>query len=173
MRLLRTLKRCTIALATIGIVFPPSAVLGAQLPTGQATQTIRVADVALGHGGVLRGQVVNAEGIGQPGMSISVQRQGKEVAQLKTDLDGKFAAAGLQSGTYMIATDGAIGPVRAWAPKTAPPAAADGLLLISAGQTVRGGGNRGLGLLTNPGIWITGALIGTILVIAIDQNSGS
>ncbi len=174
MRHLRTLQGWAVAFATIGLAFPQSVVIGAEQPaTNAPSQTLRVADIALGQGGVLRGQVVDPQGIGQAGLLVSVQRQGQKVTQLKTDQDGKFVVSGLSGGTYLVSTDGAAGPVRAWAPHTAPPSAANGLLLVPGTQTVRGRHPRLGRLMSNPGLLLTAAVVGTILAVAIDQNSGS
>lgn len=175
MRLLNTLRGCAVALAAMGIVFPQSAVLGAEVLAKQ--QNVRMADVALGTGGELRGQVVNAQGVAQAGRTVTVEGSGKELARLTTNAKGEFLARGLDGGVYLISTDGAAGPVRAWAPNTAPPAASNGIMLVPGTQTARGQlfghGFNPSGIATNPGVWITGAVIGTILAVAIDQSSGS
>ena len=180
MRLLKTMQGYAIALATVGIVLPQGVTIGAERTQNQA---FRMADVALAAGGVLKGQVVNAQGIAQAGRTVSVQGQGKELAKLTTNAQGEFSAPGLSGGVYFVSTDGAAGPVRAWAPNTAPPAAANAIMLVPGDQTARGQvfGNGGLfqngldpmSLASNPGVWITAALVGTILAVAIDQNSGS
>jgi hypothetical protein len=177
MTVLRTVQRLAVALATISIALPHCAVaVGAQNGSPRSEQgKLKIADVALAEGGILNGQVVDSQGVGMPGRLVSLQQRGTEVVRTRTDDEGRFAASGLSGGTYLVSTDGVIGPVRAWAPATAPPIASDGLLLVPHTQTVRGQLHlpRGGGLLTNPGFIITAAFVGTIIGVAIEQNSGS
>ena len=129
----RLLKQTLIAMASVGILLP-SAALAAN--PGQARAVIR--DVALEQGGVLHGQVITAQGAVQPKTEVALLQNGKLVAKLLTDERGRFATQGLRAGLYVVATPGAQGVVRAWAPRTAPPSAVRGLLLVPSGEVVNG-----------------------------------
>jgi len=104
-------------------------------------------DVVLQDNGVLTGRVVNASGLALPNTAVSLQSGGKEVARVVSDDKGKFEAEGLKGGVYQVASTGHQGVYRLWAPRTAPPAAAQGLSIVSQptdivrGQYAPGPGN--------------------------------
>jgi hypothetical protein len=60
------------------------------------------------------------------------------VAWTKTDERGRFAFGSLPGGLYVLATPHGGQICRVWEPGTAPPAAADDVLLISDTAVVRG-----------------------------------
>ena len=175
MRLNGFLKGCAIALATVGIALPHAPLYGAGTHRESTPQSrTRVADVALAPGGVLKGQVVTSQGVARQGATVSVQQEGREVARVLTDQQGNFTAPGLKGGTYLVATEGAVGPVRAWSHNTAPPAASAGILLVPQSVTALGQGQGLLGggsLLTNPGLLITAGFIGTIIAVAVTEDA--
>jgi hypothetical protein len=95
-----------------------------------------IIDVALGEGGVLVGQVVDAQGAAIRGLPVSIRSGGREVLQATTDANGHFAAPGLKGGVYEVAAAEHHGLYRLWAPKTAPPAANRGIMAV-IGDAVR------------------------------------
>ncbi len=95
-------------------------------------------DVQLGAGGELQGEVVNAVGYALPEQLVVIRRQGAEVAQARTDAEGRFVVQNLQGGLYEISTEQTTAAYRLWAPRTAPPAASDGIRMISAPTVYRG-----------------------------------
>ena len=103
-----------------------------------APQRLAPTDVALRDGGVLVGQLVDGQGAPLPAAMISIQSQGRPVAEAKTNDQGEFAVNGLKGGVYEIAAPGHQGAYRVWAPRTAPPAASNGVLLVSDADVVRG-----------------------------------
>lgn len=95
-------------------------------------------DIALQNGGVLVGQVVDAQGKQQPAAPVVLFAAGKEVARCQTDNVGRFTIAGLQGGVVEIATTGSQKTCRLWAPQTAPPAARNGLLMVTGNEIACG-----------------------------------
>ena len=95
-------------------------------------------DIVLSEGGVLVGQVVNEEGTGLPMAPLSLRTGGKEITRLHSDRSGKFQVSSLKGGIYQVVSTGHEGVYRFWAPKTAPPAAQQGLTVVSRGDVVRG-----------------------------------
>ena len=89
------------------------------------------ADVALADGGVLTGQVVTAQGAPVAETPVAVTLQGREVVRVATNADGMFSAPGLKGGVYEVSTPGSRGVYRLWAPRTAPPAARQGVMIVS------------------------------------------
>lgn len=147
----------------------------------------RSVDVALQGNGVLIGQVVNAEGQAMTGVPVVLTSRGKEVARCQTGKEGVFQVAGLKGGTFEVAAVGIEGSCRVWAPGTAPPAAQQGLLVVAAGDVVRGqhmggpvrsgrvqGHGGGLLALMIDHPLVTGAAVGAAIAIPIAlSNSGS
>ena len=119
------------ATACLGMLISPTALAA---PPGQ---TGVVADVALGDGGTLSGQVVDAQGAPLPATVVSIRTGGREVLQATTDAQGGFAGDGVKGGVYEVTAAGSHGVYRLWAPKTAPPSANRGILAVS-GDAVRG-----------------------------------
>ncbi|MEZ6101956.1 MAG: carboxypeptidase-like regulatory domain-containing protein [Pirellulaceae bacterium] len=128
----RFLRLTAAWLACVSLV-TPSSLLGAEPVTGQ-----QVMDVALQPGGLLKGQVVDAHGAQLSNTKVIVIRGGQALAAAQTDDAGRFQIPGLQGGVYQIASAGTSGVVRTWTATTAPPAARDGLMLVSNDTVVRG-----------------------------------
>jgi hypothetical protein len=120
------------AAACWAIIFSPVATAA---PAGQAPL---VADVALTDGGVLTGQVVTAQGAPVAEAPVVVSLQGREVIRVASNADGAFAAPGLKGGVYQVSTPDSSGVYRLWAPRTAPPAARQGVMIVSGSETVLG-----------------------------------
>ncbi|MCA9234375.1 MAG: carboxypeptidase regulatory-like domain-containing protein [Planctomycetales bacterium] len=104
-------------------------------PTGQAAA--HPSDVALAAGGELVGQLVDAQGAPLANAPVSIQSQGREVVQATTDAQGQFRITGLKGGVYEIVAPGHYQAYRFWAPRTAPPAATAGVLMVADGDLAR------------------------------------
>lgn len=128
------------AVACLGMMIPPGAF--ANEPTSFAR------DVALRPGGLLVGQVVDAQGAVQAEKSVSIQFGDQEVARTTTDQNGVFAAQGLRGGQYQIVTEDGQSLCRLWAENTAPPAADEAAIVVTGQDLVRGQWGGGYG---NPG----------------------
>lgn len=99
-----------------------------------------VHDIALGNGGVLRGQVVDRDGTPAREMDIRVSPVSDQPQQpivVKTDDQGHFQIAGLQGGVHRVETSQGAAIFRLWAPNTAPPAAKKGVLIVDSKEAVR------------------------------------
>jgi hypothetical protein len=119
-----------VTVAWLGTLLPPMA-----LATAPATF---VSDIALRPGGVLIGQVLDAQGKARAGAQVSIQQAGHEVVRTTSDANGIFAAQGLRGGEYQLLTEDASSVSRMWAADTAPPNARPGALLVSGQDIVRG-----------------------------------
>jgi len=141
-----------------------------------ATPMAAPVDVALHEGGVLVGQVVDAQGRAVAQASVSLQSRGQEIARAQTDQTGRFRVEKLRGGVYQVASANHQGVYRFWAPKTAPPSAQPGLMMVSASDVVRGQGTGGP--FTSAAQWIAdhpiitaGAIAAAIAIpLAIDNN---
>ena len=97
-----------------------------------------IKDVALREGGVLQGQLVDTSGAAKVAIPVVVAQNGKVVVVAKTDERGRFTIRGMRGGAYQIESANANGVYRLWAPKTAPPAAKSGVLLVADDSVVLG-----------------------------------
>lgn len=95
-------------------------------------------DVAANASGGLSGTVTDTKGQAIAGARIHVRQAGAVIAETTADDRGAFDFGGLRGGVYQIATTGTAANVRLWAGKTAPPSAANGVLLVTSSQVVRG-----------------------------------
>jgi hypothetical protein len=124
------LQSMAAAAACLGMLISPTATAA---PAGHAGAVI---DVALGEGGVLAGQVVDAQGAPLAGTAVSVRSGGRDVLQAATNERGEFATAGLKGGVYEVVAGQHRGVYRLWAPRTAPPSANRAIMVVS-GEVVR------------------------------------
>jgi hypothetical protein len=131
--------------------------------------TARVADVALTSAGELRGQVLNAEGLPQSQIKVLIGRSNQQATFVSTDDDGRFTVRGLSAGVYQVQTSHGSGIYRVWAPRTAPPSAQLGVLVVDDSQIARAQG--GFHWLANP--WVMAAIVAGAIAIplAIDSSS--
>jgi hypothetical protein len=120
------------SLAALGVCIPSTA-FAAGPPAKPA-----VVDVALRDGGVLLGQVVDPQGKGVQGTTVALRHYDREVVKTSTGAEGYFAVKEVRGGVYQIASGDGVGVYRLWAPGTAPPAAAEGALLVAKDTVIRG-----------------------------------
>jgi hypothetical protein len=159
-----------------------SAILAVMVngPFASAAQTVaaasQVADVSLAKGGVLKGQIVTAQGAPATGVPVVVEHSGAKIAQTVTDGNGVFQIAGLRGGVHQVLAVGQHSSVRLWSANSAPPVAQPAMLLVANSDDVVRGNHSGLGM---GGGWGT---VGAIVLIAgiayaiyeiADDDSGS
>lgn len=113
MKMLKVLRGLAVTAATFGILIPIPTIVNATEIGAASRQGEVVRDLALGAGGVIRGQVVNKDGLPDRGADVSVIRNGETVTTVKTDDQGSFAIAGISGGVYAISSGKATGVVRA------------------------------------------------------------
>ncbi|MFH1919240.1 MAG: carboxypeptidase-like regulatory domain-containing protein [Planctomycetota bacterium] len=165
MKHMRVFKAGAIALACLGMLIPASALEPAATAAVDSKQAPGVADVRLHDGGTLRGQLVNAQGRPLAQSLLSIRQADREIATAVSDQSGHFQVTGLRGGMYQIVAGEATGAYRLWAPRTAPPSAQPGVLVVVGGQQVLGQGNRILCLLRNP--WVVAGIVAAAIAIPI------
>ena len=128
-----------------------------------------ISDVALQENGVLKGQILNTDGIPQSNSQVVMVKEGKLLATAMTDTHGEFAVAGVSPGVYQIESPEAGGVYRVWAQRTAPPAAKHGVLMVGDKSVARA---QIFGDTYGPAIRgaIAGAAIATGVGFALDYN---
>ncbi len=151
-----------------------------QLCFAAAPQSRKITDVVLHEGGVLVGQVVNAQAQPLAGQQVSLRQANDVVATVETNKQGQFAVRGLHSGIYALETSNARGMVAAWNANAAPPTAHQSVMLIGGdNQVVRGNCcdcfNNCCNACGNPKplvIATVGAIVaGGIIAIAVDDDA--
>jgi hypothetical protein len=149
-----------------------AAILSGQLAHAAGpvfSTTSRVSDVALTPGGLLRGQVLDAQGVPQRQIKVAVGKTNQQPTYVSTDGTGQFSVQGLSAGVYQVQTSHGSGVYRVWAPRTAPPSAQAGVLVVNHKQVVRGYG--GAHVLGNP--WVMGLVVAAAIAIPLAFDSGS
>jgi hypothetical protein len=152
---------------------PPSRI------AASAENDAAVGDLDLSPGGLLAGQVLDANARPAAGTKVVIRSAGQSVAITRTDANGTFAVTGLRGGLHQIATSQGTENFRLWSPGTAPPNA-ERLVRITPGQVVRGqfGGGHGImrepfphakAIATNP--LVIGGLIAAAVAIPIALNN--
>jgi hypothetical protein len=136
------LKGVAIALACLGLLTPEALVAAAepQEASSATPAAIPVLDIALGPGQTLRGTVVDPAGAPVAGAPVVLLNGSRRTASTETDPDGRFVFASVRGGVYVVEAAGSARICRAWAPRTAPPAANPALLMVADGLLVRGRG---------------------------------
>lgn len=188
MKVARTLRKLFVGLAIFGLISPQVRVAnGADLATVARQHKIKIVDVTLSEGGVLKGQVITSQGKGIAKSEVTLYQGKTPVARTTTNDRGEFAVSGLKGGVYAIGTDGAAGLVRTWNTQTAPPSAVAGILLVPQKTTLgqneeeeegvvyeeEGGNGVGAGTNLGLGALVVGGLIATVIAVSVDHNSAS
>jgi hypothetical protein len=124
-------------------------------------------DVALNDGGTLQGQVVDGYNNGVPGVPVTVRSQDRNVAQTTTAENGQFVVQDLRGGVYHVATNQGAESFRVWAPRTAPPAAANRAIVYVQNNGTSGNGLKRI--LGNP--LVLPAIIATAIAVPIAVSS--
>jgi hypothetical protein len=169
MRTSKTMHVVVVALTCLGSV-------PADLARAAGPASVKIRDVSLQSAGVLRGEVVNTQGVPRANMQVTAVQSGQAFAVAQTNQAGRFELVRMTAGVYELQTAGSSDVYRLWAPRTAPPAAQDGVLLVAGEQVVRGqnGPGHGLGRLANP--WVIGGIVVAAIAIPLaiaNRDSGS
>ena len=165
--------RTWILLPTCFGLLVPSPVFATSAPPAEtkveaSTVAVKTLDVALHNSGTLVGQVVDTEGKPQPKMPVTLVRGNEVLAQTVTNNEGHFAMKQVPAGSYRLAAGDAQNAYRLWAPKTAPPTARQGALMVVGEATERAqcGANGPLGqVLGNP--WVIGGIVAAAIAIPV------
>jgi hypothetical protein len=134
-----------------------------------SAQKIIIMDVALNDEGTLQGQVVDLQNRGQSGIPLVFRSQNRDVVQTVSADNGQFAVKNLNGGVYNISTANGDNTFRFWAPRTAPPNAANRAIVYvqNPGGPVAGGGIKAV--LGHP--LILPAVIATAIAVPVAISS--
>ena len=161
---LRAIRCVLTSTAVAGMLLPLPFVQGAQPASQTEMGSAIVVDVALGTGGELFGQVVDADGRPVAGTQVAILNQTKnQVTRWPTDRAGRFVARNMSGGLHQLQTPNGLLVCRCWVVRTAPPASTNQLLIIDDARIARG--QRPIGELLTP--IVIGLLIATAIAVPI------
>ena len=95
-------------------------------------------DVILSTGGVLKGYVVDAQGVPTSEVRIALVTASGERISTVSDEKGRFGYRGLENGAYQLETEHGVVLCRAWTATTAPPRSAATMLMVHDEALIRG-----------------------------------
>jgi len=153
--------RLRVAVLTASVFLLPLQQLLAANPQVLTAQAPVIRDIALQAGGVMHGQVLDAQGAPCSQVEVRVGKNSDPapLAAVQTDSQGRFAVSGLSGGLYRVETPAGAALYRMWAPNTAPPSATASALVVQGDPAMRGN-LGGLG-------WFGWTLIGLGVAAAI------
>lgn len=169
MKTSKIFRAAIVAMTCLGVCIPHPSVAAAVVVDGiQINQQIE--DLSL-QNGLMVGGLVDKAGRGVSDAPVVIAQQGKPVATLRTDAEGRFSAAGLKPGIYQVVSHGALNNYRVWEDGKAPANAKRGVIHQVDPEVARGASTGGLiGFLTNP-LVIVGIVAAAIAIpIALDDD---
>ena len=158
------------ALASVALIITAAHQSNAEAPA------CAIGDIRL-HEGQLHGQVVNNQGQAVADSPVVIRQGDKVVGHTMSDECGNFVIRDLNTGMYQVEANGRATIHRVWDATIAPPAAGQGVMLVTDEEVVRGNlghlghlGHTGLG-----GVALTAAAIaaGWVIVDELDDRPGS
>ncbi len=168
-------KGMIMCLAALGICLS-----GAAFAAPPTTKPV-VHDIALQSGGLLEGQVVDAQLVPKAGVDVILLLEQRSLAKAQTDAQGKFAFRGVPGGVYQLTAANGTGTYRLWAPDTAPKDT-NKIAFLTAGDAVVRGQHHNNGytyqyqhshshlgrmkfLLCNP--WVVSGIVATAVAVPV------
>lgn len=129
----------TLAMLSLGGL-PATCCLAAEALAPESLNPSRpaVLDVALDRGGLLRGQVIDAQGAAMKQAPVSIWFENRQVATSTTNDQGQFSVTGLRGGVHTVSAGQGGEVYRLWTAEAAPPSARNGTLVISGETILRG-----------------------------------
>lgn len=175
-------KGMVMCLAALGVCLS-----GAAFAAPPAAKPV-VHDVALASGGMLEGQLVDAQGSPMADVGVTLMLEQRSLGVAQTDAQGRFAFRGVRGGVYQLTAASGTGSYRLWALGTAPKGTSSVALMTAGEPVVRGQGygngyyyqyqhshsqlGRAKFLLANP--WVVSGIVATAVAVPVGiHNAGS
>lgn len=170
MKFNKILHLALVATTCVSVSMPQLATAGKSVAQADVSINRKVEDVVL-KDGALRGALVDEAGRGVGDAPVLIGQNGKRVAELRTDAQGRFEFKGAKVGTYQVVSHGAAGSYRVWNATQAPEAAKQGIIHTVDPEVARGARHGGLlGFLANP-IVLAGVIAAAIAIpLALDDD---
>jgi hypothetical protein len=171
MKTSKMFRVAVVAMTCLGVVMPSRGfasepVIVDGIPVKQTIENLSLSD------GVLVGGLVDKNGRGVADAPVVIGQQGKPVAELRTDAEGRFAAKGLKPGVYQVVSHGAVTTHRAFAADQAPKDAKRGVIHQVDPEVARGAPSNGglLGVLSNPLVLALVIAAAIAIPLALDDD---
>lgn len=170
MKLNKFLHLALIATTCVSVSMPQLATAGNGVAQVDVPIKRTVEDVVL-KDGALRGALVDKAGHGVADAPVLIGQEGKKVAELRTDAQGRFEFEGAKVGTYQVVSHGAAGSYRVWDATNAPKTVKQGIIHSVDPEVARGAHSGGLlKFLTNP-LVLAGVIAAAIAIpLALDDD---
>lgn len=180
LRKFRFMQRSCVWGSVAVLVLQPQFLFAAEQPAArapvpsQAARAMAVVDVELQANGLLVGQLVDSQGRALSAAEIQLTSNQKKWNVL-TDQQGRFQLEGMSGATYTVQSGQQVQLMRAWAPGTAPPSSAKGLLFVQNSDVILAQNcaspvcgsavSKAKHPLANP--WIIGGLVAAAVAIPV------
>jgi hypothetical protein len=162
------LRQILVSMLVLSLLAPASASAAAPADVPQ-----HAADIALAAGGEFRGRVLDRNGRPSSDCEIRISHGRQCVACVRSGQQGEYVVTGLRGGLHSIATPDGATLCRFWAPGSAPPHAAQQLLLVSGDAALRGNCDKRYavsGMLSNPWLLIAAGAVAIAVPVALNGN---
>jgi hypothetical protein len=173
---MKYVSRIMLWLATAGLMVPQLGYAGvaeASSPEiAAAPQQVQIVDIALDGNHLLRGQLVDRQGIGKSDCQVRLLNGREVVGEAVTDHQGVFGVPVERGGMYTLSDGEASAMVRVWTQQAAPPSAKDSVLMVSDPELARGRLGRG-GLDTLIGWAAILGVTAAVIWAVTDRKDGS
>ena len=142
-------------MAGAGLCLSQLTAQAAETTPAKAVEPAPVAvDVSLAQGGLLQGQVVDAQGAALKGAPVSIWFENQQIAQTVANENGQFSVGGLRGGVHHVVAGEGYGMFRLWTAQAAPPSAQSAATVVSGEKVVRGQNGQMIGsFLRSPVLW--------------------
>ena len=134
----------------------------------------KIENIQLDANGNLRGAIVDANGRPIADAPVVIGVNGKPIAKLRTDREGRFRKDGLKQGFYQVVSHAGAHHYRVWEPGNAPAGVKQGVIHVAGSEVARGAGYSALlAILSNP-VFLAALVSAAIVIpIAIDDEDAS
>lgn len=150
MKTSKTLRAIIVALTCLGVCIPHPSIAQDVVMVDGIPVSQKIEDLSL-QNGLLVGGLVDQNGKGVEDAPVVIGQNGKPVADVRTDAEGRFAVKGLTPGVYQVVSHGGLTTYRVWEEGKAPAEAKRGVIHTVDAKIARGAHKGGLlGLLANP-----------------------
>lgn len=131
--------------AAVGTIVPPAAWAQGGSNESQALTPVPdegesesgIIDVAMSEQGAFSGVLVDEQGNPIEAAAIKMYRGEEMVAELTTDVEGRFASQGLTASVYRVVSPQGEGTFRLWSHDAAPPTAITNAVLVNSSGVAR------------------------------------
>jgi hypothetical protein len=165
------LRAAMVALATFGVCLPQqlmaaNPVIVDGIPVHREVESLELQN------GRLIGGLVDQAGRGVADAPVIIAQDGKAIAKLRSDAEGRFAADGLSPGRYHVISHGGVRTFDVYAAGSAPAGSQRGVIQQVDPEVARGAAHGGklMQFVTNPIVIALAIAAAVAIPLAIDDD---